>query len=257
MIHSSAIVSPRAELGVEVEVGPCCVIGAGVRIGDRCTLHSHVVIDGSCEIGSGNEFYPFTSIGARSQDLKYGGEPTRARIGDRNVFREFVTLHRGTSPEADTVVGSDNHFLAYAHVAHDSIVGNHCILSNAATLGGHVTVEDHVIISGLAGIHQFCRLGTHALIGGCTKIVQDVPPYLIADGHPARLRGVNLVGLQRRGFPPESIRSLKAAYRALFLHKEANLAGQLAAFESSDHARDPQVRTIIEFLRRTERGVVR
>jgi len=190
VIHSSAIVSPRAELGVEVEVGPCCVIGAGVRIGDRCTLHSHVVIDGSCEIGSGNEFYPFTSIGA-------------------------------------------------------------------ATLGGHVTVEDHVIISGLAGIHQFCRLGTHALIGGCTKIVQDVPPYLIADGHPARLRGVNLVGLQRRGFPPESIRSLKAAYRALFLHKEANLAGQLAAFESSDHARDPQVRTIIEFLRRTERGVVR
>jgi len=257
VIHPSAVVSPKSELGTDVEIGPYCVIGDEVRIGDRTRLHAHLVVEGPIVIGADNEFYPFSSIGARSQDLKYAGEPTGARIGDRNTFREFVTVHRGTTSEADTVIGSDNHFLAYAHVAHDSVVGNHCILSNAATLGGHVTIEDYVILSGLAGVHQFCRVGAHSLIGGCTKIVQDVPPFTIADGHPAQLRGLNIVGLQRRGFSEEQIRTLKNAYKTLFLKKEANLAAQTEVLVASKTPKDENVLKILEFLQSSKRGVVR
>lgn len=257
MIHPSAVVSPRAELGSDVEIGPGCVIGDEVRIGDRTRLLAHVVMEGPLTVGCDNEFYPFSSIGARSQDLKYAGEPTRARIGDRNTFREFVTVHRGTTAEVDTVIGSDNNFLAYSHVAHDSAVGSHCILSNAATLGGHVTVEDHVILSGLAGVHQFCRIGAHAMVGGCTKIVQDVPPFMIADGHPAHLRGLNLIGLQRRGFSEDSIRALKTAYKTLFLRKETNLSEQIEILRQSSAAQDPSVQDVLAFLHASQRGVVR
>ena len=256
MIHATALVSPKAHLGIDVEIGPYCVINDNVTLGDRCRLHSHVAVDGHALIGAENEFFPFTSIGQRTQDLKYKGEPTRVEIGDRNVFREYVTVHRGTE-EAPSVIGSDNHFLAYAHVAHDSTVGNHCILSNGATLGGHVVVEDHVIISGLSGVHQFCRIGAHAIIGGCTKIVKDVPPFLIADGNPASLRGLNLVGLQRRGFSPETIRTLKNVYKALFLKKESNLTAQVAAFEEHPSAKVPEIQQLLEFLSKSERGVVR
>jgi UDP-N-acetylglucosamine acyltransferase len=256
VIHPTALVSPQAHLGVEVEVGPFCVINDHVTLGDRCRLHSHVAVDGHATIGAENEFYPFTSIGQRSQDLKYAGEPTSVEIGNRNVFREYVTVHRGTH-EAPSIIGSDNHFLAYAHAAHDSIVGNHCILSNGATLGGHVTVEDHVIISGLSGVHQFCRIGAHAIIGGCTKIVKDVPPFMIADGNPASLRGLNLVGLQRRGFSPETIRTLKNVYKALFLKKESNLAAQIEDFQANEAIATPEVRQLLEFLAKSERGIVR
>lgn len=257
MIHPSAVVSPKAELGTGVEIGPYCVIGDEVRIGNRTRLHAHVVIEGPIAIGADNLFYPFSSIGARSQDLKYAGEPTRARIGDRNTFREFVTVHRGTTADADTVIGSDNSFLAYAHIAHDSVVGSHCILSNAATLGGHVTVEDHVILSGLAGVHQFCRVGAHSMVGGCTKIVQDVPPFTIADGHPAQLRGLNLIGLQRRGFSPQQLRALKTAYKTLFLKKEANLAAQIEVLKSLEIAKDENILKILDFLQSSKRGIVR
>lgn len=240
-----------------MEIGPYCTIGDRVQIGARTKLHSHLVMAGPITIGEDNEFYPFSSIGERSQDLKYAGEPTHARIGDRNIFREFVTLHRGTTAEFPTVVGSDNNFLAYAHVAHDSVVGDHCILSNAATLGGHVTIEDYVILSGLAGVHQFCRVGAHSLIGGCTKIVQDVPPFTIADGHPARLRGLNLVGLQRRGFSETEIRALKTAYKTLFLKKEANLTAQIQILKESKAAQNSQVLKILDFLQSSKRGFVR
>jgi UDP-N-acetylglucosamine acyltransferase len=256
VIHSSAVISPEAHLAEDVEVGPFCVVGANVTLGKGCHLHSHVAIEGYSEIGEDNEFYPHTAIGTRSQDLKYAGEPTRVKIGSRNVFRENVTVHRGTMLEP-SVIGNDNHFLAYAHVAHDSIVGNHCILSNGATLGGHVIIGDHVIVSGLSGIHQFCRIGDHAIIGGCTKIVQDVPPFLIADGNPAALRGINLVGLQRRGFSPEGIRSLKQAYKKLFLNKTANLAQQQVAFQESLVAPTEEVTQLLEFLAKTDRGFVR
>ena len=256
MIHPTAIVSPQAQLGEGVRIGPYCIINDNVTVGDRCHLHSHVVIDGHATIGADNEFYPFTAIGQRSQDLKYAGEPTSVVIGDRNIFRENVTVHRGTFKEP-SVIGNDNHFLAYAHVAHDSIVGNHCILSNGATLGGHVIVEDHVIISGLSGVHQFCRIGAHAIIGGCSKIVQDVPPFMIADGHPAALRGLNLVGLQRRGFSEDAIRSLKTTYKALFLRKEGNLAAHVADFREHPAVESPEVTQLLDFLAKTERGVVR
>jgi UDP-N-acetylglucosamine acyltransferase len=256
VIHPSAVIAPEAELGIDVEVGPFCVIGPEARIGDRCKLHSHVVIDGKSTLGAENEIYPFTAIGTRSQDLKYAGEPPSVEIGARNVFRENVTVHRGTGA-VPSVIGNDNHFLAYAHVAHDSVVGNHCILSNGATLGGHVVIGDYVIVSGLSGIHQFCRIGDHAIIGGCTKIVQDVPPFLIADGNPAALRGINLVGLQRRGFSPEAIRALKQAYRKLFLDKTANLAKSLEKFREDNPDPAEKVAQLLAFLSETERGFVR
>ena len=166
-------------------------------------------------------------------------------------------MHRATTAEMSTCIGSDNNFLAYAHVAHDTVVGNHCILSNAATLAGHVTVEDHVILSGFAGVHQFCRVGAHSMIGGCAKIVQDVPPYTIADGHPARLRGLNLVGLERRDFAKEDIRALKTAYKTLFLKKEANLASQVEVLKTSEIAQNEKVLQILDFLQSSQRGVVR
>jgi UDP-N-acetylglucosamine acyltransferase len=257
VIHPTAVVSPKAELGADVVIGPYCVIHDGVTIGERTVLHAHVVIDGPCTVGSGNEFFPFCSIGARSQDLKYAGEPTAADIGDRNTFREFVTVHRGTTAEAPTRIGSGNNLLAYSHVAHDSLIGDGCILSNGATLGGHVEVEDHVIISGLSGVHQFCRIGAHAIIGGCTKIVQDVPPFMIADGHPASLRGVNVTGLQRRGFSEDSIRDLKTAYKTLFLKKERNLTRQLGKIKEDEIASRDVVARLVKFIDESQRGIVR
>jgi UDP-N-acetylglucosamine acyltransferase len=256
VIHPSSVVSPKAQLGADVEIGPFCVVNDNVTIGDRCRLHSHVAVDGHTTIGADNEFYPFAAIGQRSQDLKYQGEPTTLLIGDRNTFRENVTIHRGTR-EIPTTIGSDNNFLAYSHVAHDCTVGSHCVFSNNATLGGHVSVEDYVIISGLSGVHQFCRIGAHVIIGGCTKIVKDVPPFLIADGHPAALRGLNLVGLQRRGFSPEAIRGLKQSYKALFLKKEANLASQIASFQSHEAAAIAEVARTLAFIEASERGIVR
>lgn len=256
VIHPTAVVSPKVELGSEVEIGPYCVIQDHVTIGDRCRLHSHVVIDGHTTIGAENEFFPFAGIGQKTQDLKYQGEPTTLVIGDRNTFRENVTIHRGTL-QIPTTIGSDNLFLAYAHVAHDCTVGNHCIFSNCASLAGHAIAEDHVIISGLTGVHQFCRIGTHAIIGGCAKVTKDVPPYLIADGNPATLRGLNLIGLQRRGFSAGTIRGLKQAYKTLFLRKDATLTTRIEAFQSHDAAAVPEVARLLAFVTDSERGIVR
>ena len=257
MIHPTAIVSPKAQLGSDVEIGPYCVINDHVTIGDRCRLHAHVVIDGHCTIGSDNEFFPFTAIGQKTQDLKYKGEPTALFIGDRNTFRECATIHRGTTEEIPTTIGSDNNFLCYTHVAHDCTVGNHCIFSNNATLAGHATVEDHVIIAGLSGVHQFCRVGAHAMIGGLAKITKDIPPFLIVDGNPAALRGLNLVGLQRRGFSEDTIRGLKQAYKALFLKKDTNLAKQVEAFKDHEANAIPEVAQTLAFLEKSERGIIR
>ena len=173
-IHSTAIIDPGAELGDGIVVGPYCVIGAGVKLGDGSRLHNHVTLAGPSEIGANNEFYPYASIGQRSQDLKYAGEPTFLKIGDGNTFREFCTVNRGTAPGSYTVVGSHGNYLAYSHIAHDCIVGDHVIFSNNGTLAGHVTVGDHAIMGGLTAVHQFCRIGAHAITGGCSKIVQDV-----------------------------------------------------------------------------------
>ena len=257
VIHPTAIISPEAKLGANVRVGPYCIIEAGAELGEGCVLHSHVIIGGPCRIGKDNEFFPFAAVGGKTQDLKYEGEPTLLEVGDRNVFRENCTIHRGTHGHTPTRIGSDNLFLCYSHVAHDCQVGNHIILSNNGTLGGHVVVEDHAIVSGLAAIHQFVRIGCHSLTGGCAKVVQDVPPYMIIDGNPAATRGLNLVGLQRRGFPEDDIKALKSAYKKLFLKKDGNLATILSSLKADRPANHEPVKHLIAFIEGSKRGVSR
>ncbi len=257
VIHPTAIISPEARLGADVRVGPYCVIGAGVELGDGCVLDSHVILDGPSRFGCDNHFFPFAAVGGRSQDLKYLGEPTFLEVGDRNVFRENCTVHRGTHEHTPTRIGSDNLFLCYSHVAHDCQLGNHIILSNNGTLGGHVVVEDHAIVSGLAAVHQFCRIGCHSIIGGCAKVVQDVPPYMIIDGNPAATRGLNLVGLQRRGFAEDDLKALKSAYKKLFLRKDLNLTGQLSSLKADRPANHEPVKHLIAFIESSGRGVTR
>ncbi len=255
-IHSTAVVSPAAELGTGVRVGPYCIIGPGVLLGDGCVLHSHVVINGPSRIGAGNTFFSFSCIGQQSQDLKYSAEPTFLEIGEHNSFREFCTVNRGTSPGASTSIGSHGNFLAYSHIAHDCAVGSHVIFSNNGTLAGHVTVEDHVILGGFTAVHQFCRLGRHAITGGCSKIVQDVPPYMIVDGNPAATRGVNLTGLQRAGFAEADTRALKEAWKALFM-KTGNISTAADAFRSTPHGANPHALHLLDFIKESHRGVTR
>jgi UDP-N-acetylglucosamine acyltransferase len=257
VIHPTALVSPHAELGNDVEVGPYCVIGAGVMLGARCRLHSHVVLEGPSRFGCDNEFFPFAALGGKTQDLKYRGEPTYLEVGERNVFRENATIHRGTLEETPTRIGRDSLFLAYSHVAHDCQIGNHVIVSNNGTLGGHVLVEDHAIISGLSAVHQFCRIGEHSITGGCSKIVQDIPPFMIVDGNPAATRGLNVVGLQRRGFSEADIRALKTAYKRLFLRKDLNLSNCIDALRVDAASDNPHVARLIAFLEASPRGVTR
>ena len=257
VIHPTAIVSPLAKIGNQVRIGPYCVIGANVELGDECVLHSHVVLDGHSKFGRGNEFFPFAMIGGKSQDLKYLGEPTALEVGDHNVFRENTTVHRGTHENLPTRIGSHNLLLCYAHVAHDCQLGDHIILSNSVGLAGHIVVEDYVIVSGFAGVHQFCRIGRHSIIGGLSKVVQDVPPFMIVDGNPAATRGVNIIGLQRRGIPDEDIRALKAAYKKLFLKKDGNLATSISALKASHTGDTPQVAHLIQFIENSERGIIR
>lgn len=254
-IHPTAIVDPSAEIGEDVEIGPYCVIHAGAVVGSSCWLQNNVTIDGGTTIGSGNEFFAYASIGQRTQDLKYAGEPTYCEIGDDNVFREFVTVHRSTNADDKTIIGNNNKFLAYSHVAHDCKVGNHIISSNNGTLGGHVIVEDYAILGGMTGIHQFCRIGKHALTGGCTKIVQDVPPFMIVDGNPAEVRSVNKVGLERRGFSEDAIRALREAQRLLY-RKNLNVKQALSAIEDLDDE-GGVLADLLEFIRASERGIIR
>ena len=256
MIHPTAIISPHAHLGAEVEIGPYSVIEANVRLGDRCKLHSHVVIHGHSEIGADNEFFPFAAIGTKSQDLKYAGEPTSLIIGDHNVFRENTTVHRGTTEDSPTRIGDHNLCLAYSHIAHDCKVRNHVILSNNGTLAGHVTVDDYAIISGLSAVHQFCRVGAHSITGGIAKIVQDIPPFTIVDGNPATVRGINQVGLQRRGFDEADIRALRTVYKKLFLKKDLNLTDALAELDL-DLQKNPHVAHLLAFIEASERGIIR
>jgi len=254
-IHPTAVIDKTAHVGSTTQIGPYCVIGAGVTIAEGCNLHSHVTVSGPTIIGVGNEFYPHSSIGQRSQDLKYISEPTHLEIGNNNCFREFVTVHRATLPGGSTKIGSNGNFLAYAHIAHDCIVGNHVIFSNNGTLAGHVLVGDHAVIGGLSGVHQFCRIGAHAIVGGCTKIVQDVPPFLIADGNPAEIRGVNNVGLERRGFPSEAIRELREAYKVLY-RSNLNTTQGLEAL-GNQFPDSELVQQLLSFIASSERGIVR
>src|SRR5437879_5546576 len=216
MIHQTAVIHPKAVIGDACEIGSYCVIGEHVTLGDGCRLHSHVVVDGHTKLGQGNEIFPFASIGLKTQDLKWKGGITRTEIGDHNTFREYVTIHSATSDGEVTRVGSRNHILAYAHLAHNACVGNEVIMSNVATLAGHVIVEDKAVIGGLAAVHQFCRIGKMAMIGGCSKVVQDVAPFMLADGNPAETRTVNKVGMERNGISEDTQAAVRQAYKILF-----------------------------------------
>lgn len=253
MIHPTAIIHPKAKIGAHCEIGPYCVIGEHVTLGDKCKLHSHVVIDGHTKLGKGNEIFPFASIGLKTQDLKWKGGVTRTEIGDANTFREYVTIHSATSDGEVTRVGSHNHILAYCHIAHNCTLGNRIIMSNVATLAGHVTVEDFAVIGGLAAVHQFCRIGKMAIIGGCSKIVQDVPPFMLADGNPAKTRTINKVGIERNGVSDEAQTALRSAYKILF-REQLTIPNALAKIEKkfSDIA---EIKHLIEFARASERGI--
>lgn len=253
MIHPTAIIDPKAQIGEDCHIGPYCVIGPDVTLGARCKLHSHVVIDGHTSLGSGNEIFPFASIGLKTQDLKWKGGITWTVIGNDNTFREYVTIHSATSDGETTLVGSNNHILAYCHLAHNVVLGNHVIMSNVATLAGHVTVEDRAIIGGLAAVHQFCRIGKMAIVGGCSKVVQDVPPFMLADGNPAETRTINKVGLERNQVSEESQAALKQGYRILFREK-LTIGNALIKIEA-DLPKSPEIEHLVKFVRASERGI--
>ena len=253
MIHPTAVIHPRAQIGADCEIGPYCVIGENVVLGDKCRLHSHVVIDGLTTLGKGNEIFPFASIGLKTQDLKWKGGVTRTQIGDYNTFREYVTVHSATGDGETTVVGSHNHILAYGHLAHNVTLGDHIIMSNVGTLAGHVTVEDHAIIGGLAAVHQFCRIGRMACIGGCSKVVQDIVPYMLSDGNPAKTRTVNKVGLERNGISDKAQSALKTAYKILF--REGLITTNALSRIESELPPLPEVTHLIEFIRNSTRGI--
>jgi UDP-N-acetylglucosamine acyltransferase len=225
-----------------------------VRIGAGTIVDSHVVVDGDTTIGRNNHLFPFSSVGLAPQDLKYGGEPTRLEIGDDNSIREFVTLHRGTAGGGGvTRIGSGNLFMAYAHVGHDSQVGSHTIFANGATLAGHVEVADYATIGAYSGVHQFCRVGVHAFLGGYTVATKDVLPYSKTVGNRARIYGVNTIGLARRGFSPETIAAIRAAYRVL-LQSRLNTSEAVARLEAGSPV--PEVAELVRFIRTAQRGVI-
>jgi UDP-N-acetylglucosamine acyltransferase len=254
-IHPTAIVDRAAQLGAGTIVGPYCIIGPQVSLGENCWLQHQVTLCGPLAAGRGNRFYAYCSIGQQTQDLKYRGEPTYLEIGDDNTFREFVTINRSTTETGTTRVGNRGNFLAYSHIGHDCTVGDAVVFSNNGTLAGHVQVGDHAVIGGLTAVHQFCKIGRFAITGGCSKIVQDVPPFMIADGNPAQVRGINQVGLERAGFTAEQIRPIKEAFRLLYRGK-MNTAQALTALREKLGTSD-EVAAIIRFIETSERGIVR
>jgi UDP-N-acetylglucosamine acyltransferase len=256
-IDPTAIVHATAVIGEGTTIGPHAVIGANVTIGPGCRIGASTVIDGHTELGEGTEVYPFASIGLVPQDLKFKGEETRLVIGKRNIFREFVTVHRGTRGGGGTTeIGDRNVFMAYVHVAHDCHVGNDTIFGNMATLGGHVTVEDFANISAGSGVHQFCRVGCHAFIGGYSVITKDALPYARTVGsRPARIFGINAIGLQRRGFTADAIARLKRSFRYL-LQSKLNTTSALRQIERDKTLACPEVQYLVNFIRTSERGVI-
>ena len=256
MIDPRAIVSPKARIAERVEVGPYTVIGDGVEIGEGTWVGPHAVINGPTTIGRDCKVFQFASIGDAPQDKKYKGEPTRLEIGDRNVFREFCTINRGTvSGHGVTRIGDDNLFMAYAHVAHDCVVGDKCVMANYSVLAGHVEIGDWVILAGYAGIHQFCKVGAHAFLGNNAAVTRDVPPYLLVSGSPAEPKGINSEGLKRRDFTPEQIANIKGAYRVLY-------RSGLKLAEATDKLKElaqtqPEVQPFVDFLARVTRSIVR
>jgi UDP-N-acetylglucosamine acyltransferase len=255
-VHPSAVVDPGAVLGEGVEIGPFAIVGPHVVLGDGVKLWPHAVLDGHTTLGEGCEVYPGACVGLPPQDKKYDGSPTRLEIGARTIIREHATLQPGTvTGIGETRVGADCLIMAYCHVAHDCVVGDGVIMANATQLAGHVTVEDFVILGGVTTVHQFVRIGTRAFTGAATRVVQDLPPYTTADGHPAGLVGLNTVGLQRAGFTAEAVRALKTTYKEIFVR--GPFREGIERVESGLAAEHPEVRGFVDFLRASERGVTR
>jgi UDP-N-acetylglucosamine acyltransferase len=256
LIHPQAIVDPSARLADDVAVGPWTLIGPDVEIGPGTVIESHVVIKGPTRIGSNNRIFQFATVGEDCQDKKYAGELTRLEIGDSNIIREGVTIHRGTvQDEGITRVGSDNLLMAYVHVAHDCNVGNHIVLANNAALAGHVHVGDHTILGGFTAVHQFCKIGAHVMCGAGTVVLQDIPSYTLATGNPAKPHGINSEGLKRRGFSAESIRLIKQAYKAIY---RQNLTLSEALERVRELAKlDPAIEPVIQSLKASSRGIIR
>lgn len=256
-IHPTAIIEPGAKLAADVEIGPYSLIRKDVVIGSGCWIGPHVVIEGYTEIGRDNRFFQFASVGAEPQDLKFHGEISTLKIGDRNTIRESVTIHRGTEDGGgETCIGNDNLLMAYSHVAHDCRIGDHVILANAATLAGHVTVEDHAILGGMSAVHQFTRIGCHVMVSGGSMVAQDLVPYVIAQGDRATVVGLNLVGLKRRGFDESTLAALKKAYKLLF-RSSLRQEEALEAILQQDTDCTDQVRHLVDFVRASVRGIAR
>ncbi|HEX8286160.1 MAG TPA: acyl-ACP--UDP-N-acetylglucosamine O-acyltransferase [Pyrinomonadaceae bacterium] len=255
-VHPSAVVGPRAQLGEGAHVGPFCTVGDEVRLGERVRLESHVVVDGRTEVGDDTHVFPFASVGLEPQDLKYRGEPAETRVGRRNRIREFVTVHRGTEGGGMlTSIGDDCLVMAQAHVAHDCIVGSGVIMANAATLAGHVTVEDGANVGAYSGVHQFCRVGREAYVGGYSVVVKDALPFALTVGNHARCYGLNTVGMKRRGYPQETADALHHAFR-LLLSSKLNTTQALSRIRD-EIADSPEVAELISFIETSRRGVVK
>ena len=260
LIHATAVVEAGAQIDSSVTIGPYAVIGANVRIGANSSVGSHTVIEGHTTIGEGNRIGHFASVGGAPQDMKYAGEPTRLEIGDRNVIREFTTIHTGTAQdEGITRIGNDNWIMAYVHIAHDCSVGNHTVFSSNAQVAGHVSVGDWAILGGMSGVHQFVRIGAHSFLGGASALVQDLPHYVMAAGEKAKPNGINIEGLRRRGFTPGEISALRAAYRTVYKNglslEDAKL--QLRSDVDRHDEGETQVRAFLDFIESAKRGIIR
>jgi UDP-N-acetylglucosamine acyltransferase len=259
-IHPTAVVDPKAELDASVSVGPYTVIGPYVKVGGGTTIAAHVVLEGHTTIGRDNRIWQFASIGAANQDKKYQGEPTELVIGDRNTIREFTTLQVGTvQDKGRTTIGDDNWIMAYVHVAHDCVVGNNTTLANNTTMAGHVELGDWVTVGGLTGIHQFVKIGAHAMVGFQSAVSQDVPPYMLVDGNPLAVRGVNVVGLRRRDFSSERINAVRQMHKLLYRENRTldDAKAAIAALALSVSEAGADVELMLGFLASAERGIVR
>jgi UDP-N-acetylglucosamine acyltransferase len=255
-IHPSAIVDPKAEIQSGVEIGPYCVIGHGVKIGQNTVLKSHVVLEGNTRIGRENVLYPFSTIGTPPQDVGYRGEDTRVVIGDKNIIREYVTIHRATTKEKwQTVVGNKNYLMAYAHIAHDCQLGDEIIMSNVATLGGHIRIGDHANLGGLVAVHQFVRIGAYAFLGGKSGVDRDVPPFMVTAGERAKLYGINRKGLRRTNIPKERLEDLTKAYRIIWRENKSFRVGIEQAKRRIPPS--PELELLLNFLQESKRGVLR
>ncbi len=253
-VHKTAIIGNNVTLGKDVKIGPYTIIRDNVTIGDNTQIDAHVLIGEMVTIGDACRVFHSAVVGEDNQDLKYDGEKTETIIGDRTTIREFTTIHRGTDDKWKTVVGSDCLLMAYSHVAHDVVVGDHVILANNATLAGHVTLGDYVIIGGLTAVHQFVKIGAHVMVGGCYRVIKDIPPFIRAAGEPMSFKGLNTIGLRRRGFKKEVLKELKHAYKLIY-RSDYNVSDAVKKIQEEDNCKE--VETILAFIENSDRGLIR